>query len=274
MVDAVSNYVTDNIVPGVEHNDTEKPSLIGVKFYVSAEDKENFRPAFNKYLSQIVTKEMPEPPQIQECRIESKDWENSYRDSILPVIIDQEICVRPPWAEAPRAVKYDIIIEPKMAFGTGHHETTRTCLQLIYSRFKKGQRLLDFGCGSGVLAILAGKMGAEYVKGVDFDKLAVDNALENFAINQVNCKFDVSLGSFEMIESDLPYDMVCANLTKPDIITNLNHLLKVLKENGHLILSGILETEEVEIEKQFENYELKIEDFIHENEWLTYSLKK
>ena len=159
MVDAVSSYVTDNIAPGVELNDTEKPFLVGVKFYVPALDKKNFRPAFNKYLSQIVSKEMPEAPKIQENRIVSKDWEDSYRDSIQPVLIDNDICVRPPWSKAPRGTEFDIIIEPKMAFGTGHHETTRTCLHLIHSRFKRGQRLLDFGCGSGVLAILADKMG-------------------------------------------------------------------------------------------------------------------
>ena len=278
MVDAVSNYVTDNITSGVELNDSEKdsenPFLVGVKFYVPAEDKKNFRPAFKKYLSQIVTKEMPEPPQILESRIDAKDWENSYRDSIQAVLIDKKICVRPPWATAPREVKFDLIIEPKMAFGTGHHETTRTCLQLIHSRFKKGQRLLDFGCGSGVLAILAGKMGAEYVKGVDFDKLAVDNSLENFAVNQVKCKYDVLLGSFNKIENDPPYNMVCANLTKTEIIANLNHLVKVLNHDGLLVLSGIIESEQDEIEKHFDKQVLTIEDFIHENEWLTYSLKK
>ncbi len=274
MVDAVSNYVTDNIALGVELNDSEKPSLVGVKFYIPESDKEDFRPAFNKYLSQIVSVEMPEPPQILENRIDSKDWENSYRDSIQPVMIDHEICVRPPWARAPSGIKYDIVIEPKMAFGTGHHETTRTCLQLIHSRFKNGQRLLDFGCGSGLLAILAGKMGAEYVKGVDFDKLAVDNALENFAINQVKCKYDVLLGSFDKIKNDLLYDMVCANLTKTDINANLNHLVKVLKRDGLLVLSGILDSERNEIEKHFAKHELTIEDCIHVNEWLTYSLKK
>ena len=274
MVDAVSNYVTDNIASGVELNDSDNPTLVGIKFYVLADDKENFRPAFNNYLSQIVTKEMPEPPQIQESRIESKDWENSYRESIVPVLIDNDICVRPPWAEAPQGLKFDIIIEPKMAFGTGHHETTRTCLQLIYSHFKKGTRLLDFGCGSGLLAILAGNMGAEYVKGVDFDKLAVDNALENFAINQVKCKYEVLLGSFDKIENDSPYDMVCANLTKPEIVANLQYLVKVLKHDGLLVLSGILDTEQSEIEKYFEKHQLTIEDCIHINEWLTYSLKK
>ena len=274
MVDAVSNYVIDNIASGVELNDSERPSLVGIKFYVSADDKENFRPAFNTYLSQIVTKEMPVAPQIHESRIESKDWENSYRESILPVLINQEICVRPPWAEAPQGVKFDIIIEPKMAFGTGHHETTRTCLQLIYSKFRKGQRLLDFGCGSGLLAILAGQMGAEYVKGVDLDNLAVDNALENFAINQIKCQYEILLGSFDKIENDLPYDMVCANLTKPDIVANLNYLVKVLKQDGLLVLSGILVTEQDEIEKYFAKHQLTIENCIHINEWLTYSLKK
>lgn len=217
---------------------------------------------------------MPQAPKILENLIASKDWEDSYRKSIQPVIIDRAICIRPPWGEATAAAKIDIIIEPKMAFGTGHHETTRTCLELIHKHFKHGRRFLDFGCGSGVLAILADKLGAKYIKAVDCDKLATDNCLENFEINQVNCKHDILLGSFNKIEDDAPYDMICANLTRPDIMVNLNHLMKVLRLGGLLILSGLLETEQSEIEKYFKNSNLKVCELVRENEWLTYSLKK
>ncbi len=274
MVDAVSNYVTDNIAPGVELKESENETLVGIKFYVQAADKNDFRPAFNEYLSQLVSKEMPQSPSIKESLVTTQDWEQAYRESINPVLIDHEICVRPPWAGAPGGVKFDLVIEPKMAFGTGHHETTRACMQLIHKHFKKGDRLLDFGCGSGVLAILGDKLGAEFVKGVDCDTLAVDNYLENFEINRVKCKYEVQLGSFNMIVEDAAYDMICANLTTRDIAANLNDLLKVLRRGGLLILSGILDSERGTIELLFDKHDLIIEDFIHENEWLTYSLKK
>ncbi len=274
LADAVTNYVTDNIARGVELKDSDNSQMVGIKFYVPASAKQDFRPAFREYLSQITSKEMPEAPRILENFIVSRDWEDTYRESIKPVIIDEVICIRPPWDEAPVGVEIDIIIEPKMAFGTGHHETTRTCLKLIYKHFKKSQRLLDFGCGSGVLAILADKLGAAYVKAVDCDKLAIDNCLENFKINQVKCQYDIQLGSFNRIDNDAPCDMICANLTKPDIIANLSHLVRVLRPGGLLIFSGLLDSEQNEIENYFKNNNLTIWDVIHENEWLTYSLKK
>jgi len=274
LADAVSNYVTDNIVSGIILDESENVSMIGIKFYVPAINKKDFRPALNKYLSQIVSMEMPEPPKIHESSIASKDWEESYKKSMRPILIGNNICVRPPWAKPPRGTRYDIIIEPKMAFGTGHHETTRTCLQLIRNHFKKGWRFLDFGCGSGVLSVLADKLGAAFIKAVDYDIVAVDNCRENYEMNRVSSKNEVLLGSFEKTANDAPYEMVCANLNKSDLIDNFALLKKLTRDKGFLILSGILENEQNEIEQQIYNSKISIVDFLHENEWLTYCLRK
>ena len=274
LADAVSNYVTENISSGVEFKDAENENLVGVKFYVSDIDNNDFRPGLIQYLSEIVNSEMPNVPVIEESRVSAKDWEESYRESIQPIIIDDDICIRPPWVESPHPVKYDIIIEPKMAFGTGHHETTRNCLKLISKYFKSGQRFLDFGCGAGILSILADKIGAGFIKPVDCDIIAVENTKDNFDINKVSAENSIEHGTFDKVSGDAPYDMVCANLVKSVIIENFQNLQRLTSANGVLLLSGILDKEKNEIDKIIEQSKMSVADFIHEGEWLTYCLKK
>jgi ribosomal protein L11 methyltransferase len=161
-----------------------------------------------------------------------------------------------------------------MAFGTGHHETTRSCLQLIVKYFKAGGRFLDFGCGSGLLAILAAKMGASFVKGIDFDPAAIENAQENFEINKISASHALVHGTFEQLSNDELYDVVCANLTSGDILRGGNNLRQLTKKGGVLILSGILETEETKIENLFEGAGMALVEMIHANEWLTFAFRK
>ncbi|HEX2897279.1 MAG TPA: 50S ribosomal protein L11 methyltransferase [candidate division Zixibacteria bacterium] len=274
MADAVSSYVTDNIVSGIILDDSENVSMIGIKFYVPKSEKDDFRPGLKKYLSQIVSIEMPETPKIIESTIASQDWESSYKKSIKPVLVANDTCVRPPWTKKPRGIVHDIVIEPKMAFGTGNHETTRACLRFIHEHFQKGWRFLDFGCGSGVLSILAGKLGAGFIKAVDYDIIAVDNTKENLKSNGVKTKSEILFGSFEKTVKDAPYDMVCANLQKKDLVENFAQLTKLTKSGGYLILSGILEYEKEDIDLQIRKAHLELVDFVHENEWLSYCLKK
>ncbi|MGH8014677.1 MAG: 50S ribosomal protein L11 methyltransferase [Candidatus Zixiibacteriota bacterium] len=274
LVDAVSNYVIDNVTSGVELNGSENSASIGIKFYIPTTDKNDFRPGLKEYLSQIVNTEMPVAPKIQESTVLAQDWVKSYRESIQPVMIDNVICVRPPWGKATSGIKHDIIIEPKMAFGTGHHETTRTCLHLIFKYFKKDGRFLDFGCGSGVLSILADKLGAGYIKAIDYDMIAIENTNENFGINQVKSNQAVEYGSFEKTQNERPFDMVCANLAKSDIIENFGILKNLIMENGHLILSGILDKEQSEIDQIIINSQMPVVEYIREGEWLTYCLGK
>jgi len=274
LADAVGNYVTDNIAAGVELDESENNNMVGIKFYVPESNQNDFRPALRKYLAQIVSIEMPDPPRIYESTVASQDWEEAYKKSMRPILIGSDIGVRPPWAKTPSEVAYDIIIEPKMAFGTGHHETTRACLQLIYKHFQRGEQFLDFGCGSGVLAVLAHKLGASFIKAIDNDITAVQNCRENFEINGVYLSNEVLMGSFDQIINDAPYGMVCANLNKSDLLDNFDLLKKLAGENGFLILSGILETEQSEIERPIRDSKMTMVDFIHENEWLTYGLRK
>ncbi len=274
LADAVSSYITDHIVSGIILDESEHVNMIAIKFYVPVTENKDFRPAFNKYLSQICSDDMPCLPRISEATVASKDWEESYKKSIQPVLIGDDICVRPPWAKTPPGIKFDIIIEPKMAFGTGHHETTKTCLQLIHNNFTKGRRFLDFGCGTGVLSILADKMGAAFIKAIDYDITAVENCRENFGKNKVSSQYEILIGSFEKTANDRAYDMVCANLNKSDLIDNFALLKKLTGDNEFLILSGILENEQNEIERSIHNFKMSVVDCIHENEWLTYCLKK
>src|SRR5574341_697270 len=108
LADAVSSYITDNIASGIALDESESARMVGIKFYVPKSGQRDFRPAFQKYLSQIVSVEMPEVPRILESTVASRDWELAYKKSIKPVLIGNDICVRPPWAKIPVGVKFDI----------------------------------------------------------------------------------------------------------------------------------------------------------------------
>lgn len=267
LADAVVGYITDNITNGVEILETNNDGLVSIKFFVF-DSVGDFRPALKEYLKQI--SENSNQPAYSERPVVSTDWEEDYKKSIEPVFIGNNIVVRPPWTVIDRTVTYDIVIEPKMAFGTGHHETTRACLEMIMKYFKKSQRLLDFGCGSGVLGILANKMGAGYIKAVDNDPISIENAKENFEINQVSCRFDIESGSFDKTNNDTPYDLICANVNKNVLTANMDKLVKLKSESGMILLSGLIEIDKTEIEDAIAKADLHIVEYIHDGEWLTY----
>jgi ribosomal protein L11 methyltransferase len=273
LADAISNYIAENITEGIELEDSSNSELVSIKFYVLS-SASNFHSGLKRYLSGLAEIHNSETPKLSERKVKSKDWEEAYRLSIEPIYINDRIVVRPPWGKISRQVKFEIIIEPKMAFGTGHHETTRACLKLIHQYFRVGQRLLDFGCGTGILAILAGKMGASYIKAVDYDPIAVANTEENFEINEINSASDIVLGSFEKTAGEQEYDMVCANLRKKDLVENFSELVDLITKEGYLMLSGLLEQDQNEIEKNILSAGLETIEFIHDGDWLTYLVQK
>jgi ribosomal protein L11 methyltransferase len=137
--------------------------------------------------------------------------------------------------------RYEIIIEPRLAFGTGSHATTHGSLLAVRRAFRSGNRFLDMGTGSGILAVLADKMGAVYIKAVDYDPVAVDNCRENFEINRVAAPYEVALGSIEVCDGDEPYQFVAANIILVTILEMLDRLIALTAPGGILVLSGLLE---------------------------------
>jgi len=273
LADVVCNFIIENICSGLvlEEEDSE---VTGIKFYVSQEETKDWRGLLTGYLSHFVNSSMPRAPSIVERIIKNIEWEEQYRKSVTPIHIGCDIVVRAPWTMTKSPIKYDIIIEPRMAFGTGRHETTRSCLKIIQERFRPGMRFLDVGCGSGILSILADKMRASFIKAIDNDPTAVENCYENFQVNTVGSPHEVLLGSIEKCRGDHPYDFVCINIIKSTIFSMLSQLAAHMADPGVLVLSGLLDRDEAEMSARLNENGLPSFSILRDNEWLTYTVLK
>ena len=196
----------------------------------------------------------------------NEDWIESYKKSVEPVQIG-DYYVYAPWHEPKAGVK-NFCIEPSLAFGTGHHPTTKNAMLFVQKYAKFGDRLLDVGCGSGILALTAADMGA-IVDICDSDADAVNVAKEVFKVNSLTIN-KAWTGSAD--EANFEYDIVLANIITDVLVAISKDLKKALKPGGKLILSGILEEHEEKLKKFYAN--LKEIDRVCEAEWVTLVYEK
>jgi ribosomal protein L11 methyltransferase len=271
--DAVCDFIIENIANGIVLEEEDDSPTVGIQFYVD-EAKAGYREQLRNYVASILANGDTAVPEIRERRIKNLEWIEEYRASVKPVRIAGDIVVRPPWHATEPDTRYDIVIEPRMAFGTGTHETTRSCLKIIREQFQAGMRFLDLGTGSGILSILAAKMGAGYIKAIDYDITAVENARENLTINDVTVPHDVLFGSIEKCEWDEPYGFVCANIIKSTILPMLPTLVKLTRSGGTLTLSGLLAPDETEINNALQALQQTDYSILQDEKWLTYSVRK
>ena len=274
LIDVVRDFITEQICLGQgleEQKHSENTYLI---FYVAPSEFVTSKNKIIEYLSDLTDNPLQPIPEITHRVLHKSDWEEQYRLSVQPVMVTDEIIVRPPWSEPSPAIPFEIIIEPKMAFGTGRHETTNSCLRIIRDRLKPGICFLDVGCGSGILSILADKLKAGYIKAVDYDPDAVENCRENFIINNVQAKYDIELGSIEKCAGDTPYGFICANIIKNTILELLPSLNNLLTKDGLLVLSGLLLQDIDEVSLVLKKLNLTIIEIVADQEWRTMVVTK
>ena len=203
--------------------------------------------------------------------IENRNWNEEWEKSIEPVFISDKVIIYPSWKKD-KVRKYrgriKIQIDPKMAFGTGHNETTCLVLELMTKHLgRKPGYLLDYGCGTGVLAIAGIKMGASKAVANETDEDSIENAKECFASNRVSGKVKLYHAPLEGVR-EKGFDVICANIISSVIISTLGLMKMKLKKNGKLFLSGILIEEKFKISSALRKHGFVIEEIQTRAEWL------
>lgn len=191
-------------------------------------------------------------------------WEKNY---FQPIVIGNECVVRGPFHPEFPEIPHQIVIEPKMAFGTGHHETTGMMLQYILENNMTGAKILDMGCGTGILGILASMRGAAHVLGIDIDKWCTDNTIENCELNHI-ANMEVQLGDVSLLTGNEQYDIILANINRNILLSDIQKYAASLKNNGYLFVSGFYQSDLEVITAEALRNGLKLLDVKEQNQWV------
>ena len=194
-----------------------------------------------------------------------QNWNAVWESNFEPVIVDDFVAIRAHFHTPISGVEHELVITPKMSFGTGHHATTHLVMQAMRNIAFTGKWVFDFGTGTGILAILAEKLGAAHVYAIDNDDWSVENAIENATNNQCN-KVDVVKGFDAQVKEQ--FDVTLANINKHVILPNLAALTEGLKSGGTLILSGLLIEDEADILQATVNTALVHQQTTTRNQWI------
>jgi ribosomal protein L11 methyltransferase len=289
LVDAASNFIIELGAQGVYQEITESSFTNEFPEPLEKETLKAFFP-FDKHLEnrlaslKIYMESLSQLfPKLKKATlvvetIEDENWGEEWKKYFLPLRVSKNIVIKPTW-ERYSPAGHDIVIEidPGMAFGTGQHPSTRMCMEalediILKHRTAKKLKALDVGTGTGILGIACAKLGVEKVLCVDIDKKATEIAKENVTINQVEDKVKINnCNVFTIHES---FDLIVANLTAKMLIKLRTHLLSLLKKNGYMIISGIIEQNKNDMEKHFIAEPFVSTQILTEKEWVCYVLKK
>jgi ribosomal protein L11 methyltransferase len=199
--------------------------------------------------------------------IQQKNWNEVWESNFDPIEIGDKIYVRATFHEPKPEFEYEIVIDPKMAFGTGHHQTTAMMLGLMLENEFSGKKVLDMGCGTGILAIMAAKLGAGDITAIDYDPVCYESTIENSALNNVG-NIKPLCGSKEVIP-DAQYDTILANINRNILIDQMQRYAEVLKTDGEIYFSGFYESPDLDIiTDEARKYGLKYITHKKDKEWV------
>lgn len=179
------------------------------------------------------------PLPVVRKEIEKENWNALWESNFEPITVNERCVVRAPFHK-PFGAEIEIVIMPKMSFGTGHHQTTRLMMEAILAGDFTGKRCLDMGCGTAVLAILAAKRGAKIADAIDIDQWAYENGLENVSANGVSDVVNMFCGDADLLKEQR-YDVILANINRNILLNDMARYAGVLDEGGELYMSGFLE---------------------------------
>jgi ribosomal protein L11 methyltransferase len=198
--------------------------------------------------------------------IAQTNWNSEWEKNFEAIQVDDLVSIRAPFHED-KKLQYDIIIEPKMSFGTGHHETTHMMIQHLLTLDLENKSTLDMGCGTGILAILAEMKGAKPLDGIDIDNWCYLNSIENAERN--NCKHITFYEGDASLLSDQKYDVIIANINRNILLNDMKTYTNCLLENGVLLLSGFYKEDIPTIDAEVSKHGLQLQKTIERNNWVS-----
>lgn len=214
--------------------------------------------------------------EFQASEVVQQNWNEQWESGFEPVDVagDRAIRIRAPHHQPADEGVIDVVIAPRMSFGTGHHATTALMSQIIVSENLAGQRGLDMGCGTGVLAIVALKCGAERMVAVDIDDWACDSCRDSIALSGVEDRVDVRCGSIEQVVADEKFDFILANINRNILISMMPSFSALLPSSGRLLMSGFLREDVLYIEAAATEHGFAVENVIEREGWMVVVCKK
>ena len=269
---------------GVKYNDEEDAGTptgpITVRAYLEMDDQlEEKRQKLEEslyYLGRI----QPLPPASYK-EIADQNWMEAWKQHYKPILIGERLVIVPAWMESPEPDRIPIKIDPGMAFGTGTHPTTQLCLELMEKEFTPHPpgRVIDVGCGSGILSIAALKLGAESALGVDIDAGSIDNARENADNNSIGEELVMGVGSVqEILDGQFPFrtaPLIVANILAPVIIRLFDAgLADLIDDQGTILLSGILEEQAQNVVEAAQSKGLRMKERKQMGDWVALSMSR
>lgn len=202
-------------------------------------------------------------------KIAETNWNQIWESNFVPVVVDDYVAVRADFHLPIKSTRFEIVITPKMSFGTGHHATTYMMIELMRGIDLMNRSVLDFGTGTGILAILAEKAGAKNIYAIDNDDWSIANAEENFKKN--NCK-KIYLKKTSTVSSKIKFDVILANINKNVILESFASLNKQLNKNGTILFSGVLQDDKGELLSIATEFHLNLKKELFRNNWIALQL--
>ena len=201
------------------------------------------------------------------CEMEDKNWNEEWEKNFFePIVVDSRCVIHSTFHKDYPKADFDIIINPQMAFGTGHHQTTRLIISYLLDADLQGKTVLDMGCGTSILAILASMRGASTLTAIDIDEWCVNNSIDNLALNNIN-NIKVFQGDASSLASEGPFDIIIANINRNILLADMQYYVARMNEGGEIYFSGFYESDLPMIKAEAERLGLHYVSHRVEKEW-------